>query len=422
MPIVSAARHIPPAPTIGLALVALGLVLPWVHRSLVPGRHAWALPIVLAGLPRATWATYGLAASACLSVAAVATLRHRGRPSPAAAVAGALVLLAAVGFVVEASLADFRLTGDLANHDADLRFIEGQLHYKIPHARLDSFLVFHLDGHWRQVVNALRPGWLAIALGGVVLLASGWHTLRWSDRFIHITVVGLAVLLVGTLTAATTRAVFASHAMADGINANSAGSYNAALRDFRRAQTLNPQLPDDGSFQLAYGTALNASGQRHAPLALLADARVRGLTRDYDGRVRDLLEAHRAAPHDVVITTELRRVARTQARAQRRPELLHAMLADHSLDGPAERYTLGRLYFNMGSYQPAIPEFKRVIELTNDTNVRSSALTYIAISQQRLGLFRQGRRTLLRAIAADSDYYNTLARALAVGLYVPFKP
>ena len=65
--------------------------------------------------------------------------------------------------------------------------------------------------------------------------------------------------------------------------------------------------------------------------------------------------------------------------------------------------------------------FRRTIALTRDQNVISSAYTYIALSELKLGQIDQARDDLLHAVSADTAYNNTLARSLVAGLYVANK-
>jgi hypothetical protein len=50
--------------------------------------------------------------------------------------------------------------------------------------------------------------------------------------------------------------------------------------------------------------------------------------------------------------------------------------------------------------------------------VRSSAYTYISLSESSMGRLGDARTHLLTAITLDTEFNNSLARSLAAGLYV----
>jgi tetratricopeptide (TPR) repeat protein len=87
----------------------------------------------------------------------------------------------------------------------------------------------------------------------------------------------------------------------------------------------------------------------------------------------------------------------------------------------ADLYTQGRVRYAQADYSAALPCFQQVLRITGDGNVISSAYTYIALSELKLGRAGQARLDLLRAVRADTSYNNTLARSLLVGLYISTK-
>jgi hypothetical protein len=401
-------------PLPGLLLVILGLALPWFAIPLQPTRSAWSLPVVLAGAPFLSPVSYGAALAGCLVLGLMAMLRSRGRPSASTAAAGVLVLLVSITFVVAAGTADWPLLQQLSDQTAEQTAIFQQFGYAVPGQQPTLMLWVPVTGTWALVGGALRLGWFSATAGGLVLLLSGASSLaswvrRAGWRWMLLPALGL-LLLAGELG----RGAAAGYLADRGSSAARAGDYPAARASLSAAQRLNPLLANGSRYDLALGQVLLAAGQRTAPLALLADASARGATGDLQGQVAELEQAAARSPGNPVVRQQLGQASQRLALTNQDPRTLQAL---HNPTA-ADKYTEGRIRYAAADYAGALMCFHRVLVLTRDANVTSSAYAYIGLSELKLGQLDQARLDLLRAVSADTGYYNTLARSVVAGLYV----
>ncbi len=401
---------------VGLALLALSLAFPWLTIPLEHDRPPWQLPLVFAGVGTAPWATYGLMLAVCVVVAAAATLLTRGRPDAVAAAAGAGAVIVAFLFVFQTVISDAGLLQHLRNQATEFSSISQQFGYRIPRTKATSIMLLPLGGAWRQVASALLPAWFAAVAGGALLLIAGRHRLSavLVDRRVQVA----TSLVVAGLAVLAGRGVLANLAAQSGGAAIQAGDYPTAVGRLNLALELNPYLRYSSDFEFAFGQSLKATGDHATPLALLADSHFRALEGDVPAQLADLQAAFKLDPLNPIVPTELRRVTRGLALSAHDPGILLELIEHSPGDFPADRYAVGRILYHAGDYARAIPQFRRVLQLTDDANIASSAYTYIGLSELGLGDDTTARQYILRAIALDDEYNNTLARTMAAGLYV----
>lgn len=403
-------------PLLGLLLLMPGLALPWLAVPLRAGRSAWSLPVILAGMPALSWVTYGTVTATCLGLALLAMMHSQGRPSPATAAVGAALLAVSLTFLMTTATADWPLLQQLMNQTAQQTAIFSQFGYAVPGQAPSVMLLIPVTGTWALVGGALRLGWFCIATGGLVLFWSGAASLvrwlretRWPGRLLP----ALAVLL---LLGVLGRGVAATRLAARGIAASRAGDYQAARTSLAVARQLNPLLISSRSYELALGQVQLAAGGRQ-PLALLAAAAARGAGGNTWGEVADLRRAAAGDPANPVLVQQLDQASQMLALHDQNPGSLRAV----SDPTAADMYTEGRIFYSLADYPAALVCFRRVLSMTGDANVDSSAFTYIGLSQLKLGHADLARQELLRAVRVDAGYNNTLARSLVAGLYISTK-
>jgi hypothetical protein len=401
----------------GIVMVAAGLGLPWLGVPLEPEKRATSLRVVFAGMPTASWASYGTAVAACLAVAVVAFVVTRGRGSSLLAAAGAGALLVPLIFVVQAVLSDFTLLQHLRQQQTELASVTSQFGYGEPRSSVTSVFLLPLRGPWRAVATQLRPGWFLCVAGGALILTAGAgparRELRRRRTLIGLSLIGLAgTLLIG-------RGIAANLVADSALDPLRAGDYDTALSRLDLAESLNPDIRINPDEELARGQALAAGGNRASAPALLYVARVRSASGDQPGALLALQEAVQRSPGDVVVRAELLRLSRTLALASNDPGPLEFILGPTAGEGLlAEHYALGRILYARADYQQAILELQRAAQQSGaEPNVASSALTYIALSEMRLGRSAEARQDLLHAVDLDTEYINSLARSLSTGLY-----
>jgi hypothetical protein len=406
---------------IGVVLLALGLVSPWLVTSLEPQRDAFGVAVVLPGMPHAGWVSYGAAITVCLVVACIGLIGSRrwGRvvTSGAGWVAAGLVLL----FPVATAIGNSGLVQHLSDRTSDLSYITAQFGYKVPGNPIVNVGPMALTGPWRVITTGLRLGWVLCLVGAAMLAFSGVRELGPSLRKKPLVVVAAIVIGIG-VGATLGRGLQANRLEVKAVNETHVGNYTAALRDMQRAVQWNGAITSRAPVALAYGDILQRTGHIGTAYAHLSHAAFLALAGDENGRLTDLQIAHRLDPANAVVSNALQRLLRDRARSNLDPGLLASALNDPHLDGTAAEYTLGRLYYTVGRYPEAIARLERVRSETTNHDVRSSADTYIALSLQKLAQPIEARRVLLRAIAEDRGYFNSLARSLATGLYLSAKP
>ena len=81
------------------------------------------------------------------------------------------------------------------------------------------------------------------------------------------------------------------------------------------------------------------------------------------------------------------------------------------------RYTIGRVYCDIGDYMNCEASMQQVMELTTAIDIQSSADTYIAVSKFGLGDAINAREYLYAAQRADPEYHNNTARELLSGMH-----
>jgi tetratricopeptide (TPR) repeat protein len=404
-------------PTIGLLLGLLGLNFPWLGVALETERHAVDLRMVAAGMPDSRLISYGSLTAVALVVGATLLVRARGRATAALAVCGAVMMLLPLLFVLQSAVSDFQLVQHINQQNAEMRSITSQLGYSIPRSGPTSVLLYPIGGSTRAIAADLRPGWVMSLLGGLLILAFGLGTLvrgLGSDRRLRWGALATGVAL-GILLG---RGGFANYIATSAEQASQAGEYSRATQLFDYAQRLNPLLRFNANFEFGLGRALGASGDSGSPLALYAQAKALGTQNDTVNQLADLQTAAEKAPENPVIVQELISQARKAALINQDRGLMQAIVSQPYGDLPAAHYALGRILYAGGDFDHAIGQLLRTIQLTNDPNVRSSAYTYISLSERSMGRLADARTHLLTAIALDTEFNNSLARSLAAGLYV----
>ena len=404
-------------PIVGLLLGLLGLNFPWLGVALETERHAVDLRVVAAGMPDSRLISYGSLTAVALVVAATLLVRARGRATAALAVCGAVMLLLPVLLLLQSAISDFQLVQHINQQNAEMRSITSQLGYSIPRSGPTSVLLYPIGGSTRAIATDLRPGWVMSLLGGLLILAFGLGALvrgLGSDRRLRWGALATGVAL-GILLG---RGGFANYIATSAEQASQAGEYSRATQLFDYAQRLNPLLRFNANFEFGLGRALGASGDSGSPLALYAQAKALGTQNDTVNQLADLQLAAEKAPENPVIVQELISQARKAALISQDRGLMQAIVSQPYGDLPAAHYALGRILYKGGDFDHAIGQFLRTLQLTNDPNVRSSAYTYISLSETSMGRLGDARTHLLTAIALDTEFNNSLARSLAAGLYV----
>jgi tetratricopeptide (TPR) repeat protein len=81
------------------------------------------------------------------------------------------------------------------------------------------------------------------------------------------------------------------------------------------------------------------------------------------------------------------------------------------------QYLAGRVYYDLHDFNKSATHMLIVLPLTHNTDLQSSAYTYIALSQLQQGQTAAARTLLLKAVELDPDYSNNTAREELSGLH-----
>ena len=79
-------------------------------------------------------------------------------------------------------------------------------------------------------------------------------------------------------------------------------------------------------------------------------------------------------------------------------------------------YMVGRIYYDLHNYAACGSQMIRVIALSRNADIQSSAYTYSALSDAGQGDYIDERTLLLKAVTLDPAYWNNTAREELSGL------
>ncbi len=398
----------------GVLCVLLSLVLPWDTVRLQPRSTVWDLAVLAPRLPRIPGLTYGALITAAAVVAFAITAFQRRSWLPVA-LAGVLVVLVTLYFPINAAGTDYRFTTALSQRSSEYALVASNFGFHVPSSRLSAVLVVALPGPWRNVVGSLQPGWLLGLAGGSILLVTSARQV-WSCRRSRLTLLALGAVAGAILLVTVARGYVADQMAKSAFEAGQLGNYRLELHRFHEAESLNPTLALRQDIQQEVGTAYTVLGQTDAPDALYASANDNKSIGNLDLALRELATAHALAPTNPVIEVDYLSTAISQAVRSHRVTVLFPLLNGSTVDQLPARFAVGRIMYENYDDTGCIAAFGWVISHTGDRDVRSSALTYISLSEQRLGRYIQAREDLVKAIAIDKGYDNTVARDLATGL------
>jgi tetratricopeptide (TPR) repeat protein len=401
---------------LGILLLFVGIVRPWLDVPLMPQRGAFSIPVNSAGISSPSKLSYGLVLAVCALVSAAGWLRARGGRSALVAVAGlaAVVMIALV--VVQITVWDVSLRGTLEAQTVHQQAVRAQFGYLIQAAPATSLPFVSPRGAFQLVVTYLDQGFYLAALGSIVIATCN------ATALVAVLRRRRRLAVAGIVAAAVVIAAFCSRGVAANVVASSArdavvrGDPATAMSRLDFAARLNPGLRSDADFELVLGEAQLEAGNTTLWPALTVAARLAGEQRDPASQLADLRAAWQSAPGNQVVGNEYLIASIQVANTLHDPTPLLA-LPPELVDEPLAQYTLGRLLFARGAYTAAVPPLTRSLQLTPDRDLLSSAHTYIALCDQHMGREKDARRELVAAIDLDFRYSNTLARTLAVGLY-----
>jgi tetratricopeptide (TPR) repeat protein len=198
------------------------------------------------------------------------------------------------------------------------------------------------------------------------------------------------------------------------------------------ALTLNPALDQVPYYHIERGQAfyaLHPNEQSDDSRAYLAFVyRLQGDNLDADQELLAVWHVHPTTPWVVdELSITLERLAEyvqqpNSPPVQRADSDIAAMswlqiLAQIDASNVYGQYLLGRFQYYLHSYDACIARMTRVIQLSRNTDIQSSAYTYMGLSVAGQGDIPRERRLLFEAVKLDPSYRNNTAREELSGLH-----
>ena len=270
------------------------------------------------------------------------------------------------------------------------------------------------------LLYGLRFGWYLLIVAGVFLAGRVRRPVTRPQRIAwRVSGVALVVALVGLVFG------FVSQIDLDSAIQAVASGHPAAASDLASsAVSWNPQVAYDSGLERALGAAQADQGQVTG-LAEYSEA-VRPLAKDVT--LLEQAQLFGEALHSIPPGSPAYAVAEADVVSflsnatlnARNPTLLN--LAAGQLGSPAVGFTIGHFAYEAGDNGVAITDLEQAYHDTTNSEVRSLALTYVALAWERRGNVALFRKNIVAAVKADGLNENVYARELAAGLYVPGIP
>ena len=432
-----------------LMLVAGGL--PWLVDPLGTSYSAWAIAIDVGWQFHTTILSYGLLCT-CIAAYAFLVAYAQWRPFAGSAVlvqrrtqAGLLCLVPTVLFFMQYLYMDVQGINTLGNHLVQFLLIRQHFGYDVSPIRVAVKPFFldtsTLEGRFQILINLASLGvlvpcisaWLLIDRKRLFLALPHGKARRYKASVLSMPhlkrLLTLVVALLLLILAGRPAVALACDYEAKGQLA--AGNYAQALNWLDIARNFNPSLDQVASYHIERGQALYFSthnqGDDESRIYL---ASVYSGQKDYLDAYAQLIavwQMHKTTPWVIdEMSFTLERLSEYAKplyglRLQRMQNndsattWLH-LLQQVDASNVYAHYMNARVQYERHSYNNTMSEMAVVLQLSNNTDIQSSAYTYIALSDEGLGNYIQSRAYLFKAVALDPNFRNDTAREELSGL------
>jgi tetratricopeptide (TPR) repeat protein len=425
--------------------------MPWLHDPLGDVYFAWVLPVDIGWQFHTLFFNYGLLCDGCAVYVFFVTYSHLMRAKKPADAwdltrgytsAALLCMIPFLLFLLQYLVADVHDMDVLAQHAIQAVLIYRHFGYRVS-TQLIVLNPFNIStatfaGRFELLTDYIAPGPFVSLAGSCILIgarrvyatsqaphlpaAQGRSGSAW---FLILPFVLFMVLVAGRSSAAMVCEYAARVSLSTGDNAT-------ALRWLGTALVLNPALDQVPYYHIERGQAyyfLNPDTQNDDSRIYLAFV-YREQGDDLDALQEDIA-AWRAHPTTPWIIDELSITLTRMAEFTQKPGgppvqrastdiaamtwLQMLLQADSS--NVYSRYVMGRFEYYLHGYGQCMALMKDVIQLSNDSDIQSSAYTYIGLSVESEGDIADARKILLKAEALDPEYHNNTAREELSGLH-----
>ncbi|MDQ2713771.1 MAG: hypothetical protein M3Z08_02565 [Chloroflexota bacterium] len=425
----------------GLMLVSS--FLPWLSDPLTGTHSAWSLPIDTGWQLRAAALSYGSLCLCCacyallLAYAAWRPLKGHTYLPRSYIVAGCLCCIPIVLFLLQYLCTDTRGINDLAQHKVQVLLLEQHFGYKFPRDRIlvapFTLDVTTLAGRGALLIDQVSIGaalpcisvWLLVACKRFSTIPPRASASYRRRACVWTIVICAPLLVLGRGPAALACEYEARISLAD-------GRYTQALNWLHTALILNPSLSQGAAYHIEQGQALYflaPQTQNDDSRAYLAN--VYAAQKDYADAYQQLLAVWQGQRETPWVIDEMSTTLAHLAEFTDRPGA--SVVAGPANDDtgltwlqllreidPANvygQYMFGRTQCDLHNYVLCVAQMNIVLKLGANTDIWSSAYTYIAVSEAGQGRYTLARDLLFRAMQLDPDYRNTTAREELSGLH-----
>lgn len=439
------------APVLAGVLMLVASVLPWLVDPLGTSYSAWAIPIDVGWQFHTTILSYGLLCT-CIALYAFLVAYAQWRPFPASAAlvqrrtqAGLLCLVPVLLFFMQYLYMDVQGITTLGNHLIQFLLIRQHFGYDVSPMRvvLKPFLLdtSTLGGRFQVVINLISLGLLVPCISAWLFIDRkrlfvalpqrqqerrkvSFGALAQRKRLITIVVSLLLLIVLGR----PALALLCDYAAKEQI---ASGNYTLALNWLDAARFFNPSLDQVASYHIERGQALyfssrdQESDESRVYLASVYSRQKDDL--DAYAQFVSVWQTHKTTPwviDEMSMTLErlseyakplyglrLKRMQNDDSAAT----WLH-LLKQVDATNVYARYMNARVQYEQHDYSTCKNEMAAVLQLSGNTDIQSSAYTYIALSDEGLGDYIQSRIYLFKAVALDPNFRNDTAREELSGL------
>ncbi len=440
-------------PATGGGVMLVASVLPWLKDPLGDAYSAWNLRIELGwqvfGIPPTIFTgffSYGmLCAGSALYAFLVAyanwkPFRGSGYFVGKHSTAALLCALPAIVFCLQYLCIDMPFMAHLAQREGQLLLIQIHFGYGLPAQRVPiNPLTLDISSFQQRFILLLDQvsfGLFGPCIGCWMLLDhQRWFAVRpYSTRTNTtkrrrplLTTVGVLALLV-----LFGRAPIAMLCETQAVVALAAGNYPSTLQWLDVAKVFNPLLNDVAYYHKERGQALyflhdNDEQNDDSRIYLAFAYRDQGNLVEAYQQLLAIWKLHRSTSWlmDEMDNT-LERLAENGTLLRVQPQVnINAegaslqwlqMLAQVNPDNVYGRYSIGRIDYELHDYTDCGIQMARVLVLSSNQEVQSSAYTYMGLSKAGQGNYIASRELLLQAVKLDPYYRNNVAREELSGL------
>ena len=449
-------------------------LLPWLTDPLGENFSAWHLPVDIGWQVHVPLFTYGLlcfccallcfliAASACRELIAGQALAreiqlHRNyqtatliRPTrlqafadfintnQGCALVGLLCLVPMALFFIQYLYIDMGSIALLANHEMQAMLVKAHFGYgtatQFMPIQIATFNPATLHGRLSLVLDQLNPGFFVPCLCALLLLSArslypnrprvNRQRSRRRTLLLIAAVFALLLIVLGRAPAALLSKYQAEHLL-------TTSDYNGALKWLDYARKLNPSLSQLAEYNVERGQAryyLNPGDTSLESRAYLSSFYRQ--QNDYLSSYQELLGIVASRQNAPWIIDEL------NTTLERSAEQVHPLNGQPAQRVPIEEpsltwlnnllhldptnvyahYMLGRIHYDLHDYVVCSDQMRQVINLSTNTDIQSSAYTYLGLSSAGQGQYVAAHDYFFMAQDLDPEFRNNTAREEISGL------